>query len=368
MIKKALPHILAIAIFYSLTIAFFSPIFFEGMIINQGDITQYLGASQEMKEFRSSTEEQPLWTNSMFSGMPGYLINLEFDIDIIKYIHQILSLGLSHPTNYIFLSFLSFYILLLSFGVRKEIAIIGAICFGLNTFSIIGLSAGHNAKIGAIAFMPLVLAGIHLAFKNKLLLGTIVTALALALEIRINHLQITYYLLLIVAGYGILQFFDFLKRGELKKFTMISLLLIMSAFLGVGANMGRILTVLEYSKYSTRGTSELKELKGESTSGLDKEYAFDYSNGILEPVVLFIPNFFGGSSQQKLSENSNSANALKRAGLSGPQLRNQLSSMPTYWGNQRYSAPYYAGAISVFLIFIGFLFAEKKYKYWLGSF
>lgn len=367
MLKKSLPHIIAIVVFYVITIGFFSPTYFDNKELKQGDILQYVGASKSLKDYRQETGEQPLWTNSMFSGMPAYLVNLEFDIDIIKNVHLAFSLGLDHPTNYIFLSFLSFYILLLSFGVRQSLAIAGALCFGLNTFSIIGLSAGHNAKIGAIAFMPLVLAGIHLTFKGKNWLGFAVTALAVALELRINHLQITYYLLLIIAGYGIMQFVVYLQEKKLRDFAKISAILLFAAVLGAGANMGRILTVLEYSKYSTRGVSELDSDRQGENAGLSKEYAFDYSNGILEPLVLFIPNFYGGSSQQELATDSNTAEALKNAGMSGPQLRNQLKAMPTYWGPQRFSAPYYAGAIAVFLMVLAFFVVERKYKFWLGA-
>ncbi|MTI26442.1 YfhO family protein [Fulvivirga kasyanovii] len=366
--KQVLPHIIATLAFLVITILFFNPIFFGNKNLDQHDILQWKGGAQEAIEFREKTGEEALWTNSMFGGMPAYLVNVEWDDGIIDGFKQVLSLFLPHPIKNIFLAFISFYILLLVFRVRPYLAIAGAIAFGLSSFMIIGLAAGHNARIGAIAYMPLVLAGIHLTFTRNRILGFGLTAVALALELRENHLQITYYLLLMVIIYGIIMLIDAVKKGEAANFIKNTALLILAAVIALGTFFGKFWTTYEYSKYSMRGKSELTAATSadEGTSGLKKDYAFQYSNGILEPITLMIPNFYGGASSNYLVQDKDSEvlKALQRTGDS--QAANQLARYTSaYWGNQPLTAPYYAGAVICFLFIIGIAFADKKYTLWL---
>ncbi|MBL6445296.1 YfhO family protein [Fulvivirga sp. 29W222] len=366
--KQVLPHIVAILSFLVITILFFNPIFFGNKNLDQHDILQWKGGAQESIEFREKTGEEALWTNSMFGGMPAYLVNVEWNDGIISGIKKALSLFLPHPIKNIFLAFLSCYILLLVFRVRPYLAIAGAIAFGLSSFMIIGLGAGHNARIGAIAYMPLVLAGIHLTFTKNRILGFGLTATALALELRENHLQITYYLLLMVIIYGIVMFADAIKKGEAVGFIKNSALLIVAAIIALGTFFGKFWTTYEYSQYSMRGKSELTTTSNtnEGASGLKKDYAFQYSNGILEPITLMIPNFYGGASSNYLvqDEDSEVLKALQRTGDS--KAANQLARYTSaYWGNQPLTAPYYAGAVICFLFIVGIIFADKKYTLWL---
>jgi len=367
--KQILPHIIAVITFVIVTVIFFKPFFFDNKNLDQHDINQWKGGAKELIDHREKTGEEGLWTNSMFGGMPGYFVNVEWSDGIIVGIKKVLSVGLSHPVRNIFLAFISFYILLLSFKVRPYLAIGGALAFGLSSFMIIGLGAGHNARIGAIAFMPLVLAGIHTTFKRNTILGFGITAIALALELRENHLQITYYLLLMVLVYGLIMLIDAFKKGELPAFGKKLGLLVIAALLAVGTFAGKFWSTYEYSKYSMRGPSELKTLgeKEDNTAGLNKDYAFQYSNGILEPLTMIIPNYFGGASSNYLvqDEDSEVLKALQRSGDS--QTANQLARYTSaYWGNQPLTAPYYAGAIICFLFVIGLFFADKKYAIWLG--
>ncbi|MDX1627138.1 MAG: YfhO family protein [Fulvivirga sp.] len=365
--KQILPHLIAVLTFLLVTIIFFNPFFFDNVNLDQHDIKQWKGGAQELIEFREQTGEEGLWTNSMFSGMPGYLVNVSWSDGIIVGIKKILAAGLPHPVRNIFLAFISFYILLLAFKVRPYLAIGGALAFGLSSFMIIGLGAGHNARIGAIAFMPLVLAGIHITFKRHVILGFGVTATALALELRENHLQITYYLLLMVLIYGIIMLIDFIKQRKLISFAQKTGILIIAAVLAVGTFAGKFWSTYEYSQYSMRGPSDLTTTAGENTQGLKKDYAFQYSNGIFEPLTLIIPNFRGGASSHLLvqDEDSEVLRALQRSG--DPQTANQLARYTSaYWGSQPLTAPYYAGAVICFLFVLGLLFADKKYVIWLS--
>lgn len=363
---QVLPHIVAIIVFLLVTIIYFKPVFFEHKSLSQHDIQQWEGGAKELIDFRETTGDEALWTNSMFSGMPGYLINVQWGNGILGKLQIAIAFGLPHPVRVVYLSFLCFYILLLSFGVRPYLAIAGALAFGLSSYNIIGLSAGHNSRIAAVAFMPLVLAGIRTVFKGKHLLGFTLTALAVALELRVGHLQITYYLFFMIAAYGISELVVAFKNKELAPFFKRSGILIVAGMLGLATFIGSLLSTMEYSKYSIRGKSELSQVDtGENKDGLTKDYAFQYSNGIFEPITLFITNAMGGSSRQKLSLDSETAKFMLKQGASKPQVEQQIQAMPTYWGNQPLTAPYYAGAIITFLFVLGLITLPKRYSAWL---
>ncbi len=365
--KHILPHLIAVLAFVLLTVIFFNPVFLENKVITQQDILQWQGGAQELEEYREKTGEEGLWTNSMFSGMPGYLVSLKFSGEVIAYAHSIYVLGIPHPVNAIFAALLSFYILLLVFGVRPYLAIGGAIAFAFSSFNIIGLEAGHNAKIAAIAFTPLILAGIHLAFRKKYFLGASLTALSMAMHLRVNHLQITYYLLFIVLIYGVVMLIFAFKEKQLAGFFKALAFLIIAVILSVGANLGRILTLYEYSPHSIRGKSELTTAdQGSQSGGLDRDYAFNWSGGVMESMTLFIPNFYGGATQEDIGTDSNLGEALKNNGAPPVQVKQMTERAPTYWGNQPSTAgPYYAGAIVIFLFIVGIILADKRYTYWL---
>lgn len=364
--KTLLTHSLIVISFFIINAIIHAPALFGGKQIDQHDILQAKGGNQNLVEYRNDTGEQPLWNNNTFSGMPAYLTGIQFSGDLLRRFYIGLGLGLDHPTSILFTAMLSFYIMLLCFKVRPLVAFAGAVSFALCGFNTIGLMAGHNSKIAAIALMPLVLGGIHLTFSDKKRLGFALTALALGLQIRANHPQITYYLLLIVIAYGINGFVGALKEKSLKDFATTSGLLVLAAVIAVGANFGRLSTTLEYSSYTIRGKSELSSGKKDS-GGLDKEYAFRYSNGITEPLFLLVPNIYGGSSQQALSPKSEVAKALRSGGYNRAQVDQQIQSMPTYWGDQPYTAPYYAGTLVILLFILGMFVLPRKQKIWLVS-
>ncbi len=362
---QVLPHIIALVTFLLVTIIFFNPVFFDNKAISQHDIQQWEASSKSLRDYRQATGEEGLWAGSMFGGMPAYLVNLEWSNGAIVAIKKIASIGLPHPVVNIYWAFLSYYILLLAFRVRPMLAMAGALAFGLSSYMIIGVAAGHNARVGAIAFMPLVMAGIHLAFTHKRILGFAVTALGLSLHLRENHLQITYYLLLIVLAYGLVQLVIAVKEKKVLSFFKDLGLLVPAALLAVGTFFGQFWAIQEYSAYSIRGKSELVSNKT-TGSGLDRDYAFYHSSGMLETMVVMIPNIYGGSSSNYFVQDESSATykALMQSGDNN--TANQLARYSSaYWGPQAFTAPYYGGAIICFLFVLGIVFAEKKYVWWL---
>lgn len=364
--KDILPHLVAVAIFMALTVFFFQPVFFEGKTLSQSDILQWEGSAKELIDYRAETGEEGLWTNSIFGGMPAYLVDVKWGNQLIKGLHAVITFGLPHPVRIIFLCMLSFYIMLLCFKVRPYLAIMGAIAFAFSSYQIIGLDAGHNARISAISFMPMVLGAIHLCFTGNRWLGASLTTLALAMHMRVNHLQITYYLAFIVAIYGLVQLIYAYKDGTLKDFAQRLGLLVAAAMLAVGTFFGQFYTTYEFGKYSNRGQSELSQQDDEELNkdGLGKTYAFQYSNGLWDPMSLFIPNILGGNASFDID--SNIADELTKAGATQAQVLQRLPGLSglSYWG-QETATTYYAGAIMVFLFVVGILFVERKHVIWI---
>lgn len=367
--KQILPHLIAIFLFLVLSVVFYWPAVMEGKGVFQNDVYQGIAAGSEVAEFRAETGEEALWIHSMFSGMPAYLINTRhYGEWLVNGLQSLLTLGLPGPAWLTFLAMLSFYLLLLVFGVRPGLAIAGAIAYGLSTFGLISIEAGHNWKVGAMATMPLVLAGVHACLYKDRYWGFVGTILAVALQIKMNHLQITYYLLLGLLIYGGFQLWYFIKDKNLASKVPNMLLLVLAALIAVGMSLGRLWVTSEYSTYSQRGPSDLEITLSEdqSKTGLDKDYAFNWSLGKLESLTLVVPNFSGGASVESLDESSALYETLIRNGATPQQARSEIQQVPTYWGNQPFtSGPVYAGAVVILLLILALITLPARQKYWM---
>jgi hypothetical protein len=363
--KDVLPHAIAVGVFLIVTLFFFNPIFFDNKVLDQSDITQWEGSSKAMRDYRANTGDEPLWTPSMFSGMPGYLVNVRWGNQAVDILKGVLSFYLPHPICNIYLAFVCYYIMLLAFGVRPWLAIAGALAFGLSTYMIVGLSVGHNSRIGAIAFIPLVVAGVHLIFSNRHILGLGVTTAGLALHFRENHVQMTYYLLLILVAYGIMQLVLAIKTKSFSEFFRCVAWLVPAGIIAIGTFVGPMWAIQEYSTYS-RGKSELQSSRStEESTGLARAYAFQYNYAIDEPMTLLIPNYYGGSNRNLFVQDRDSEvfKALARNG--NEQAFNQLAYYSAAYFGPSTPSPYYAGAIIVFLFVLGIIFCDKKFVWWL---
>ena len=365
--NNAKPHILVLLIFIAISFIYFSPVL-EGKKLDQHDIKTYKGMSKEIKDFRESTGEEALWTNSMFSGMPAYQISVKYKKNLIQYVDKILTLGLPRPVNLLFLYLLGFYILLLTLKVDYRIAFIGSIAFAFSSYFFIIIQAGHMSKAHAIAYLPIVVAAVLYTYRGKMLLGGALTALAVALEVYTNHFQITYYLVLVLLIIGLFQLYKDFKNKNLTDFFKRSGILILAAVLAAGTSLTRLKTTSDYGKESTRGKSELTSNIDNKTQGLDKDYATQWSYGIAESMTLLIPNFYGGSSSSSVLslEDSKTLDFLKK--FKNKKLANSLAQYKSssYWGDQPIvSGPTYAGAIVIFLFILGLLFVKSELRIWL---
>ncbi len=357
--KKLLPHALAIITFILVTLIYFSPLV-EGKKLKQADVSNYKGMSKEIQDYRAANPgEEPLWTNSMFSGMPAYQISVLYPGNLVKNLTKLFSFGTPHPSSIILLCFLGFYFLLIVLRIEPLLAVIGAIAFGLSSYFLILIEAGHNPKGYAIAYMAPVVAGIILCYRDKLLLGAVITAFALALELSANHLQITYYLMLCVGVLVLVELIDAIRSKTLPHFFKASLLLLAAALLAIGPNITNLWVTADYGKYTTRGTSDLTHDKDNKTSGLDKDYATAWSYGQGESFSLLIPNFNGGASGA-IGDNKK---ALENV---DPEFRQYIANVDSYFGNQPFtSGPVYAGAIICFLFVLGLFIVNNSMRWWL---
>jgi len=363
--KKASPYLIAIVLFAVLSIVYFSPLL-EGKKMVQGDIARFKGMAKEIQDHRESTGEEALWTGGMFSGMPAYMTSVKFKGNQMSTIDKILQLGLPHPANYVFLYFLGFFILLLAMRLNPWISLVGALAFALSSYNFIIIEAGHNTKAHAIAYMAPVVAGIILAYRGKYLIGAAITGLFLALELRANHLQMTYYLLMIVIVYGIYELVEAIRQKRYKEFLTATGVLVLVALLAAGTHFANLSIASHYAKFSTRGKSELTLNAENKTSGLDKDYITDWSYGVGESFTLLIPNFAGGVTGGEMDEESQVYKTMIENGVPVNQAKQAIKQMPTYWGPQPFtSGPVYVGSIVFFLFILGLFVVKGRWKWWL---
>ena len=356
-----------VVLFVFTSLLYFHPVL-KGKKISQSDITQFQGMAKEINDYRADKNAEPYWTGASFSGMPAYQISAYYPNDFVRVIDKTLRF-LPRPADYTFLYFLSFFVLMMALKVDWRLATLGSLAFGFSTYLIIIFIPGHNAKAHAIAYMPLVLAGVLWVFRKKYVLGFIVTGFAMALEIYVNHIQMTYYLGFCLLILGIVELIHAIKNDELTVFIKKAAVIISAVVLGIGANSSRIMAMKEYADFSTRGKSELTinadRTEKKQTTGLDKSYITEYSYAKLETFNLFITRYMGGGTFEELSEDSNFYKLIEKR--AGKKVADDYSKQVlTYWGDQTIiEAPAYIGAVIFFLFFIGIFLVKGKLKQWL---
>ena len=371
--KKIIPHFIAVGIFIAISAIYFYPIF-QGKILSAHDVDTWKGMSKEVQDFRKETGEEALWTKRMFSGMPAYQISTQSNGNLIQYVDKIFKLGLPKPMHLLFMYLIGFYILLLTLKIDYKLAILGAVGFAFSSYFIIIIQAGHMTKANAIAYLPLIIASVLYTFRSdKWLLGATFTSLFVALQLYSNHYQITYYTIIILFFIGIVQFIYELRSRNLSNFFKKVGILLIAALLGGATNYTRLSTTMEYGPETQRGKSELVTEDGKvQNDGLGLTYATRWSYGISETMTFLIPNFMGGStgpsvlfdSEDKINKDSKTYNYL--ATVKNKNKRKKLQQQTSsYWGEQPGTSPTYVGAIIMFLFVLGILYVNSSHKYWI---
>ena len=365
----------AIVLFLVLSYGFV-PQVLQGKIVNQSDISGYVGMSHEMTTWNDAHPDDPTyWTDSMFGGMPTTAISTQNGGDFTQGIYNLLLKG-KRPATYLFITLLGAFLLMLALGISWPLAIGGAIAVAFCSYNFQIIQVGHNTKMQAIAFFPWVLAALVYTYRSieakgrwlaKVLLGAVLFGLALSMQIKANHQQITYYLAILVMLYALVEFIDILRKRKdrIARFFIASALLLVVGGVGIATNVNKLLPLAKYTPNTMRGGSDLTQDGAVKGGGLDLDYATAWSYGWQELPNLMIPNFNGGSSSQPVDPaKSETIKLLKRAGQSN--TREIAKGLPLYWGPQPFTAgPMYMGAITVFLFILGLFLYKGKEKWWL---
>lgn len=365
-------HLAITGIFVVLCFVYFNPVL-QGKMLYQGDVMQAKGMAREIMEFKARDGKAPLWTDAMFGGMPAYQIWVQYPMNITTYVISFFKTVFPNPVDTVLLYLLGAYLLFCVLRVNPWLAAAGAIAFAFSSYNFIIIEAGHSNKAMAIAFFPPILAGILLTLRGNLLVGASLTALSLALEIRANHIQMTYYLfmaLLILMG---IEVYHAYKNKTTKTFYKSFAYLAGATILAIAVNAGMLWTTYEYGQESTRGKSNLTTEKSVPNNGLDREYAYQWSQGIGESITFLIPDAYGGASSPVRDEKSEVAKVLTERGVPQNQVLGAMqqlaqAGLTTYWGNKPFTAgPYYFGSVIFFLFILGLFIVRSRLKWWVLS-
>ena len=367
-LRKSLIHLYTAIGFAVISLIFYSPLL-DGKKLYQSDINQYEGMSREILENRENFPDEIYWIDNAFGGMPTFQLGAKFAYDILSPFHMLFRF-IPRPAHTLFLYLLTMYILLMVLKIPWRIAILGSIAFAFSTYLLIILQVGHNTKALAISYIPLVVAGLVLLKQHKLLPGFLVSLLAISLQIRANHYQMTYYMLILLLIYFIVYLIDSYRKNDLKDYLKYIGVFALAGILSLGLNAPNILTTYDYSKYSTRSQSELTinpdGSEKEKTTGLNYDYITQYSYGIFESLNLVAPRVQGGASSEELGKNSDLYKFLIDNNIPRKQADSFISSVPTYWGNQPIlEAPAYVGASVMFLFILALFVVKGPFKWWI---
>ena len=367
-VKKAVPHLLAVLLFLGLTTTYFLPVVLENKDIVQGDIRSGSGWGKDLKDYHEQTGDYAFWSNSMFSGMPANYSFMPPMYNIFSDIGKIVMLNLSiFHLGLVFLYLIGFYIFMISIGCKPWLSIIGAVAYAFASYNIVILVPGHVNKALVMATMAPLIGGVILTYRKKYIWGAIVTLVFTGLNVHWSHQQISYYLLIMLLVLAVVYFIDAIKEKTLKDFFISSAILIVVAVFAVAPESGKLITTADYSKDTMRGGAVLQtNAEGEKeSSGLEIDYAFQYSYGMGETMTLLIPNFYGAKSGYNIGAESETYKVLQRAGY-GAEATQFSKYAPMYWGDQPFTeGPVYLGAIVCFLFVLGLLIVKGKEKWWM---
>lgn len=366
--KKVLPHILAIGVFLIVTIIYCHPVL-QGNILEQHDNIAWKGMAQQSFEFKEKHGHFPLWTNSMFSGMPAYQIAVDQRHSLsMQYFSYLFTFGLPKPMDFFFSACICFYLLMLILKIRPSIGVFAALCYAYATYNPIIVAAGHDTKMQAIAYAPAIIGAIILIFNKKYWLGSILLTISYSLQIGTNHLQIVYYTLLTAFIIAVFYIIEYVKQNNIKHIISSIAICVLIGIVSLGSNAITMLTTYEYTRESMRGgkTELQKETTRNNTKdGLDKDYAFRWSYGLLETFSLVVPGIYGGSNGGNEYSKSQFADKLTEVGYNEEAALN-VANGSSYWGTQPMtSGPVYYGAIICFLFIVGLFLVKTTHRWWL---
>jgi hypothetical protein len=360
-------HFAIIGFFIALCYVYF-PAAWQGKVLQQSDVLQAQAGQKEILDIKERDGDLPLWTNSMFGGMPTYQVLIDLPSNVGTYIMRSFKTIFPHPIDVVLLYLFGAYLLFITLRVKPWLAAIGAIAFAFTSYNFIYIEAGHSSKAYAIAFLAPILAGILLTYRGKYLLGGVILAFAVALEIRVNHIQIPYYMFIALIVLTIMEAVHAFKSGQVAAFGKAIGVQAITLLLAVAVNASLLWPTYEYSKESIRGKSNiaLSENSSNSGDGVSRAYAYEWSQGVGETITFLIPNAYGGGSYPQLDGDSDVVKLLMSKGLSAQEAVGLAQRLPTYWGDKPFtSGPWYFGAAVMFLFVLGAFIVKSRLKWWL---
>lgn len=379
LLRKFIPHVIAVVLFLIIA-AFYCQPAIDGQVVNQQDISSWKGSVQQSIEYAEKHDGvYPLWTNSLFSGMPTFQIAASNHNFIAAFAHKIFTLGLPEPIQFFFLSCICFYFLAIVLRVNPYVGIMGALAYAYATYNPVIIGAGHVTKMLTIAYLPALLGSLLLIYERRYWLGAALTALFTNLVIAMNHPQIAYYFFIAVAIMTIFYVINWIRAKEMKHLALAIVFTGGAALIGVLTNSAAVLSTYQYQKETIRGggsplTDTTKNAGVKAENGLDRNYAFSYSLAVPETFVMMVPRMYGGSADGRVEViKEEDSKAIKALYAAPPELQNDLGGfLARYWGGIQdlrgltyTSGPPYIGAIICFLFIIGCFVVEKKHRWWL---
>ena len=359
-IRRLAPAAAALVVFFVVSAAYFAPQF-RGEVLPQHDVVQYEGMAKDISDMRAATGEDPQWTGGMFGGMPAFLINVAYPAQIVKRtVGQVVKL-IDTPAAFLFFAMTAMWLMLLVFGVDPWVGIVPALAYGLSTYFLLIIGAGHITKMWALVYAPLMMGGAWMTLRGNMWAGGALTALTASLEIGANHPQITYYFLLAMSAFWISEGIAAFREKHLGDFWKRTAVLAAAGILAAGSNFSPLWYTASHSKETMRGGSELASTSETSQDGLTLDYATAWSYGRTESLNLLIPDFMGRESATTFSPDGEVAAVLNEYGLRGA-----AQQLPAYWGSQPYTGgPTYLGAATIFLAALGIALARGRNKWWI---
>ena len=364
-LRRSLVSLVALAIFAMVSIACFQPLL-EGRTLPMHDIEQFDGMSRDIREHRAEFGEDPQWTGAMFGGMPAYMINIKYPSQILKGAADATIGRLDSPAGLIFLAMAAAFFMMLMIGYSPWVGIVAGLAYGLSTYFTIIIGAGHITKMWALIYAPLMLGAIYMTLRRNMWLGGALASLFAALEIGANHIQITYYFLLVALLLWLNDLAYAAIERRLKEFAKRTGVLLAAAVLALAANFAPLYYAASHTKDTMRGGSELAE-KSEEKEGLNLAYATQWSYGKAESWNMLFPDFMGGDSAKTFSGDGAVAKTIESEfGYPTKEAAKKAKTLPTYWGEQPYTAgPTYIGAVALFLALLGLLLASNRNRWWI---
>ncbi|GAO43048.1 YfhO family protein [Flavihumibacter petaseus] len=369
-LQRVLPHVAAV-LFLALLAMFFCQPALQGKLLTQTDNLHWKGMAQSSFEYRELHGNFPLWTNSQFCGMPAFQVAMEGAGWLsVHPLHEILMLGLPKPANFFFLLSIGFYFLAIVYGLRPVTGVLGATGYAYASYTAVIIFAGHDTKVLAMGYLPVLLAALVLVGRRQYLWGAMVGVLACGLLISMNHIQVTYYGVLMAGTWWLVYAITWIRAGRWKHLFISTAILGGTFVVGAATNALQLFTTWDYSRSTRKGVLQMGNATAKETKrseGLDPEKTFYWSYGFLETYTFLVPDFYGRTSSGTLERDAPIVKfALKHRLAKESEIPALQADWPLYWGKQPGTqGTVYFGAICCFLFLLGLFQVRGPDRTWI---